>query len=100
MARPKRAVSSSTSEERSETELATSSYVQQLEKRIEEKDDTVQFQQDELKDRRTQIRDMKGACLWRTREVGGPKGKGDDSIVATMVDDADGSASTEPRVAS
>lgn len=37
----------------------TASYVAQLEKRIEEKDDTINFLQEELVDRRTQISGMK-----------------------------------------
>ena len=48
-----------TSQKGSETEPATASYVDQLEKRIEEKDDTIKFLQEELVDRRAQIGGMK-----------------------------------------
>ena len=41
------------------TEVAATSYVAQLEKRLEEKDDTIKFLQEELVDRRTQISGMK-----------------------------------------
>jgi len=41
------------------TEVATTSYVAQLEKRLEEKDDTIKFLQEELVDRRIQISGMK-----------------------------------------
>jgi hypothetical protein len=41
------------------SQQAASGYVSQLEKRIEEKDRTIEFLQDELKDRRSQISGMK-----------------------------------------
>jgi chromosome segregation ATPase len=82
-------------------------YIEQLQKRIDEKDETIEFLQEELTDRRAQISGMKqiidgqrqlletintnvAPVFGALAKLVAPKGRdGDDPIVATMVDDAE-----------
>ena len=82
-------------------------YIEQLEKRIEEKDETIDFLQEELIDRRAQIGGMKqiidgqrqlletinanvAPVFGALAKLVAPKGRDvDDPIVAKMVDDVE-----------